>query len=173
MNRLTVPRICFVEHQKSPTFSLLLLFMWQQFHGCKSKVGAGLNNSVASHHSFDCSNMDAHVVLYTQWDLEVLTFEILLNCVLPSLVALAAVDSYSWKLVLTYLQHRVNNIVSPFIEGIGEQLSYNIQAETQLRIVSLPSFFSALRANGAVVNTSAALAVILPEVDIKLVSRKS
>lgn len=86
-------------------------------------MGAGLNNSVTSHCSFDCSNMNALVVGYTWWDLEMLTFEILSNCVLPSLMALAAVNGRCWNLVLTYLQCHVSNIVSPFIEGIGEQSS--------------------------------------------------
>ena len=129
-------------------------------------MGSGLNNLVTSHSLFDCSNMDACVILYTWWDLEVLTFEILSNWVLPLLTALAVVNGHCQKLVLMYLQCCISNIVSPFIEGIGEQLSWYIQVETQLRIASLPAFFTALRADGVVIYASAALAVILPEVDI-------
>lgn len=85
-----------------------------------------------SHCSLECSNMDALVVDCTWWDLEVLAFEILSNCVLPMLTALAAVDSRCQNLVLTFLQRRVRNIVNPFIKGIGERTSSHLQTEAKL-----------------------------------------
>jgi hypothetical protein len=95
-------------------------------------MGAGLNSSLTSHRSLDCSNMDALMVDCTWWDLEVLAVEILSNCVLPTLTALAAVDSRCRNLVLTFLQCRVRNIVNPFIEGIGERTSSRLQTEAKL-----------------------------------------
>lgn len=67
----------------------------------------------------DIRNMDAHIGGCTWWDLEVLAFDILSNCALPSLLVLAAVDGHCQKLVLRYLQRRVFSIVRPFVEGKG------------------------------------------------------
>jgi hypothetical protein len=64
--------------------------------------------------------MDAPTGDRTLWDIEELALEILANCMLPSLTALAAVDSHWRKLVLAHLQHWVHNIISPFIEEVGE-----------------------------------------------------
>lgn len=100
------------------------------------------------------------------WEIEIIAHNITFFCMLPSLMSLAALNVSFQLLILLYVQCCLTRVLTPFICNRSKYfLFFSLEDCWSCIIATLPSFWSALCADGGVIFTSMALKTMMEDCD--------